>query len=448
MVAGNRAGEDLETRDQDGDGDREFGGSGVEGRAGDELLPAPLHPLTGPDTALSSNECTWADWSQAADSMAKAASGRPTVLIVDDMPQNLTVLGELLHPLYRVRAANSGERALRGANSEPRPDLILLDVMMPGMDGLTVLRRLRENPVTADIPVIFITAMNGAEDEEQGLALGAVDYITKPITPAIVLARVRTHLELKRARDRLAHQNEWLEHEVSRRVQENLLIQDLSVRALACLAEARDNETGDHILRTQAYVEILARHLAPHADFRHVLAGARLNMVVKAAPLHDIGKVGIPDAILRKPGALTPEEFAIMKTHTNIGATAIARAMSKALSSADSATVDLARGAFAFLHVAYEIAIAHHEKWDGSGYPAGLHGTSIPVPARLMALADVFDALVSRRVYKAPLPLEQAVTIIRDGSGRHFDPAVVEAFLACRNQFFEVAARYPDLEPQ
>lgn len=351
-----------------------------------------------------------------------------TVLIVDDTPQNLSVLGELLQPHYRVRAVNSGERALRAAVSEPRPDLILLDVMMPGMDGYEVLRRLRADELTRNVPVIFITAMNATADEERGLELGAVDYITKPINPPIVLARVHTHLELKSARDRLANENEWLEHEVARRMSENLLIQDLSVR-------------------TQNYVELLARHLAPHPRFAAALDGVRLSMVVKAAPLHDIGKVGVPDAILLKPGRLTPEEFTIMKTHPIIGADAISKAMSQAIASADVNAAAQAPGAFSFLRVAQEICLGHHEKWDGSGYPAGLSGDDIPVSARLMALADVFDALISRRVYKAAMSLEQTTQIIVAGRGSHFDPDIVNAFLARRDEFAGIASRYADPDP-
>jgi putative two-component system response regulator len=335
-----------------------------------------------------------------------------TILIVDDTPQNLTVLGELLKPHYRIRAANSGERALRVASTEPRPDIILLDVMMPEMDGHEVFRRLRADENTRRIPVIFITAMTATEDEQLGLELGAVDYITKPFNPAIVLARVRTQLELKQARDRLADENDWLEREVARRMHENILIQDLNVRALACLAEARDNETGHHIVRTQFYVELLARHLVTHERFREALAGNRLAMVVKAAPLHDIGKVGIPDAILLKPGKLTAEEFEIMKTHAQIGADAINKAMEQALAGADDNAAEQAVGAFAFMQVATEISLGHHEKWDGKGYPNGLVGDAIPASARLMALADVFDALTCRRVYKTPIPLEQATQII------------------------------------
>jgi putative two-component system response regulator len=371
---------------------------------------------------------------------------RYTILIVDDTPQNLAILGELLKSHYRVRVANSGENALRAANSDPRPDLILLDVMMPGMSGHEVIRRLRGNAETKAIPVIFITAMVASEDEEYGLELGAVDYITKPFNPSIVLARVRTQLELKQARDRLAQENDWLEREVARRMRENSLIQDLSVRALACLAEARDNETGQHIVRTQIYVDMLARYLVDHERFRDALAGPKLGMIVKASPLHDLGKVGIPDSILLKPGRLTPEEFEIMKTHTTIGAHAITKAMEQSLAGADESVAELAGGAFEFLSTAREISLGHQEKWDGSGYPNGASGEAIPVSARLMALADVFDALMSRRVYKPPMTLDEATKVILDGRGTHFDPAVVDAFMACRERFAEVAARYADPE--
>ena len=369
-----------------------------------------------------------------------------TVLIVDDTPQNLTVLGQLLQPLYRIRAANTGERALRAMGVEPRPDIVLLDVMMPEMDGYEVLRRLRDNPETRDIPVIFITALNSTEDEEKGLALGAVDYITKPFSPPIVLARVRTQLELKEARDRLAQENDWLEREVAHRMSENLLIQDLGVRALACLGEARDNETGHHIVRTQTYVELLAQQLKDNERFSAALDGRQLGMIVKAAPLHDIGKVGVPDATLLKPGRLTTDEFEIMKLQPAIGADAIKKAMRQALDSAGEAGAEQAQGAFAFLEVAREICLTHHEKWDGSGYPSGLAGEAIPVSGRLMALADVFDALMNRRVYKPPLSLEQTTEMIRAGRGSHFDPDVVDAFLACRERFAEIATRFADPE--
>lgn len=374
---------------------------------------------------------------------------KQTILIVDDTPQNLTILGELLQPHYRVRAANSGERALRAASLQPRPDLILLDVMMPEMDGYAVMQHLHADASTSNIPVIFVTAMHDAESEEHGLELGAVDYITKPINPAIVLARVRTHLELKHARDRLAVENEWLESEVARRMSENLLIQDLSVRALACLSEARDNETGLHIVRTQTYVELLARHLENHDRFRDALAGEHLGRIVKAAPLHDVGKVGVPDSILLKPGRLMPEEFEIMKSHAMIGADAINKAMAQAIAACtDAEAAERAVKAFDFLEVAKEIAAGHHEKWDGSGYPAGLAGDAIPVSARLMALADVFDALMTRRVYKPAFDIDETTRIISEGRGKHFDPDVVDAFQACREQFADIALRFADPDPE
>ena len=227
----------------------------------------------------------------------------------------------------------------------------------------------------------------------------------------------------------VAIQADLLEREVARRMSENLLIQELSVRALACLSEARDNETGLHIVRTQTYVELLAQHLLGNPAFQPALDNGRLQMVVKAAPLHDIGKVGVPDSILLKPGRLTPEEFSIMKSHPVIGADAITKAMEQALSGVAPGGAEQATGAFRFLEIAREISLGHHEKWDGSGYPAGLAGEAIPVSARLMALADVFDALMTRRVYKPPFSLEETSRIICEGRGSHFDPAVVDAFL-------------------
>ena len=357
---------------------------------------------------------------------------QPNILIVDDVPENLSVLGELLQPTYRVRAANSGARALQIANSPPPPDLILLDVMMPGMDGYQVLRELRDNATTRDIPVIFVTAMDGTDDEEKGLDLGAVDYITKPIRPAIVLARVRAQLELKRAHDILSDHNAYLEQEVARRMAENQLIQEVSIHALAHLAETRDPETGNHLRRTQEYVRTLARGLKHHPRFSHYLDERTIGQLAQSAPLHDIGKVGIPDHILLKPGKLTPDEWAIMKTHAEIGAEAIAQAI------ADSARP------VEFLQIAQEIARGHHEKWDGSGYPRGLAGDGIPISARLMALADVFDALICARVYKPPMPYEEAYSIIVSGSGTHFDPDVVDAFIREFDTFKRIADNYAE----
>jgi len=385
-----------------------------------------------------------------------------TILVVDDVPENLDVLGDLLQPQYRVRVATSGKRALEVARSQPSPDMILLDVMMPEMDGYAVIKVLRDNAATRDIPVIFVTAMDADEDEERGLGLGAVDYITKPVRPAIVLARVNAHMELKQARDWLKNQNRFLEDEIARRMRDNQLMQDVSIRALASLAEARDMETGQHIRRTQAYVEVLTTHLRLHPRFITFLSDTMAQMVVKAAPLHDIGKVGIPDSILLKPGRLTVEEFEIMKTHSAVGGDAIDMAMRDVLSEAefeilrnhgyiggnapDSAGVEFESATLSFLAVAKEIAMWHHEKWDGSGYPDGLNGDDIPIPARLMALADVFDALSSRRIYKEPMPFDAAVRLIIEGSGKHFDPDIVDAFIANKEMFLEILQRHADTE--
>ena len=368
-----------------------------------------------------------------------------TVLVVDDNPENLVVIGQLLRPLYKVRVANSGQRALEAVGIDPRPDLILLDVMMPEMDGYTVLMRLKQQPTTADIPVIFVTAMDGDADEQRGLELGAVDYVTKPVKAPLLLARVHTHLELKRSRDWLAAQNAFLDAEVHRRMLENELVKETSLHALALLAEKRDNETGNHLHRTQAYVATLIRKLRHHPRFQAALANpADCQRIVRAAPLHDIGKVGIPDAILLKPGKLTPEEFEIMKTHAAIGR----QALQEAVERVKERFPDSGSGqALAFLDIAMEIAGGHHEKWDGSGYPQGLAGEAIPLSARLMALADVFDALMSRRHYKEAFPQDQVLDIIRQGRGRHFDPDVADAFLSSVDEFLDIYRRFVDAMP-
>ena len=355
-----------------------------------------------------------------------------TVLIVDDAPENLHLLRELLWPLYRVLAANSGEACLRIATRLPQPDLILLDVMMPGMDGHEVLARLRDDPATRDIPVVFITALAHAEDVERGLQLGAADYITKPIQPAVVLARVRTQLQAKQARDGMKDQNAALEVEVARRMAENDLTQRVSIRALAHLAELRDPETGNHLLRTQAYVQILAQRLRRHPRFSALLTPRHIELLARSAPLHDIGKVGIRDLLLLKPGKLTADEFEVMKTHARLGSEAIERAERDIEVPLD------------FLFVAKEIAHWHHEKWDGSGYPDGLAGDAIPVSARLMALADVFDALISVRPYKPALSYAQAREVIAAGRGRHFDPDMTDAFLAGYEDFVAMAESHRD----
>jgi len=353
-----------------------------------------------------------------------------TILIVDDEPTNLAILNIHLSKEYKVRAANSGMRALEMAVLEPQPDLILLDVMMPDMDGYEVLRRLKDSPVTQDIPVIFFTALDAEDEERKGLELGAVDYITKPIKPLIMLARVKAQLTLKFAQDFLLNKNDFLEAEIERRMAENQVIQNVSIRALAHLAEVRDPETGEHIKRTQAYIEVLAKQLQNHPRFSDTLTSRYISLLTKSAPLHDIGKVGIPDHVLLKPGPLNEDEWTIMRTHSEIGANAI-----------ELAEEDISQPV-EFLSLAKEIAHWHHERWDGNGYPDGLVGDDIPISARFMALADVFDAVTTKRVYKDAIPLNEAKDIIIAGRNQHFDPDIVDAFLSSFNEFTQIYLRF------
>ncbi len=360
-----------------------------------------------------------------------STSSKPVVLAVDDNPDNLLLINDVLKDRYKVKGASNGARALQLAQ-ESRPDLILLDIMMPQMDGYEVCRRLQADERTRDIPVIFVTAKAEEQDEEFGLSLGAVDYITKPINAAIVRARVHTQLEMKAAADFLRDKHLFLERQIEQRTGEIVATQDAAVVALASLAEIRDNETGNHIRRTQHYVRVLAEHLRQHSRYAAQLSEFDVMMLFKSAPLHDIGKVGIPDHILLKPGRLTPEEFSIMQTHTTLGRAAIERAEQQL-----GVTVD-------FLHFAKDIAYSHQEKWDGSGYPQGLAGEAIPLSARIMALADVYDALISRRPYKEPMSHQTAYDIICAGRGSYFDPEVVDAFVATQERFREIAARFSD----
>lgn len=364
------------------------------------------------------------------------ANPRATILVVDDTPDNLALMSSLLKDQYKVKVANGGEKALRVAQVDNPPDLILLDIMMPEMDGYQVLERLKNDPRTRDTPVIFLTAKSEVEDERRGLELGAVDYITKPISPPIVLARVKTQLSLKAAADFLRDKAKYLEQEVARRTEEVMAIQDVTILALASLAETRDSDTGNHLRRTQYYVRALALQLKTHPRFAQFLTDAHIERLFKSAPLHDIGKVGIPDRILLKPGHFDDQEMQIMKTHAMLGRDAISHA-EKSLGTQ-----------LEFLSMAKEIALSHQEKWDGSGYPEGLCGDAIPISARLMAVADVYDALISRRVYKDAMSHEQAVQIIADGRGKHFDPDVVDAFLQISDEFRAIAERFADPAPE
>ncbi|MEW5903971.1 MAG: two-component system response regulator [Pseudomonadota bacterium] len=355
----------------------------------------------------------------------------PSVLAVDDTPANLSLLANLLRDKYQVRVANNGQKALDLAFAAP-PDLILLDVMMPEMDGYEVIRRLKADPRTARVPVMFLTAKNSVEDEEFGLSLGAVDFIHKPISPPIVLARIATQLQIKSWQDYLQNENAWLQQEVERRLAAITHLQDASIWVMVSLAEFRDECTGNHIRRTQEYIRVLAEEMAGLPRYAELLSPQYIDLVAKTAPLHDIGKIAIPDNILLKPGKLDENEFAVMKTHARRGDEMLARA--GALMGDEAAYFDVAR----------QIARSHHEKWDGSGYPDGLAGDAIPLAARLMAVADVYDALIARRPYKEPMTHAQATTFLQNGSGQHFDPDVVAAFMQLQERFHAIAAQWQD----
>lgn len=322
----------------------------------------------------------------------------PTLLLVDDEPTNLHVLRQILHPDYRLLFARDGQRALELAREE-QPNLVLLDVMMPGMTGLEVCRQLKSAPETVAIPVIFVTALDDAEDESQGFEAGCVDYISKPVSAPVVRARVRTHLSLVRA-DELRETRLQI------------------VQRLGLAAEYKDNETGLHVIRMSHY----SRILASAAGFSEEAAEELLN----AAPMHDIGKIGIPDAILRKPGKLDAEEWAVMQQHAEIGARIIGEHPS------------------GLLRMARSIAMHHHEKWDGSGYPKGLAAKAIPIEARIVAIADVFDALTTERPYKQAWSVEEAVALIQREAGRHFDPQLVALFIEQLPAILDIKARWAE----
>ena len=336
---------------------------------------------------------------------------RQTVLVVDDAPENIDVLVGVLNEEYRVKAATSGERALQIATSAATPDLVLLDITMPLMDGYEVCRRLKSNPATRRIPVIFVTARGDAEDETRGFELGAEDYVTKPVHPAVVRSRVRTHLALH-------DQNRVLEDMVRLRTAELQETRLEIIRRLGRAAEFKDNETGMHVMRMSHYAELIGRACGLGED--------KAELLLHAAPMHDIGKIGIADSILLKPGKLDANEWESMKTHTTIGAAIIGDHPHE------------------LLQLAQSVAITHHERWNGQGYPEGFVGDEIPQCGRVVAIADVFDALTSKRPYKDAWPVERAFDLIREERGEHFDPAMVDAFFDVVPQILEIMTKYAE----
>lgn len=337
--------------------------------------------------------------------MALAKVEKQVILVVDDVPANIDVLSEILRPTYQVKVVTNGPMALKIAMASEPPDLILLDIMMPEMDGYEVCRQLKANVSTRNIPVIFVSAMDEVKDETKGFELGAVDYITKPVSPPIVKARVKTHLEL-------LDQNRSLEKKVIQRTAEITETRLQIIHCLSTAAEYRDEETGTHIYRMSHYSRIIALAAGMSAE--------EADLLLQAAPMHDVGKIGIPDRILLKPGKLDADEWKIMKTHTTIGGKIIGEHSSE------------------LLKVARLVALTHHEKWDGTGYPQGLAGEDIPLTGRIVMLADVFDALTSERPYKKAWSEADAIREIEHGSGTHFDPSLVAAFMKALPEILEV----------
>lgn len=334
-----------------------------------------------------------------------------TILVVDDTPENIDVLKGILGATYKVKAALNGKTAIKIASATPQPSLILLDVMMPDMDGHEVCRILKSDPGTAHIPIIFVTAKSEVEDETLGFSLGAVDYITKPVSPPIVKSRIANHLALY---DQAQH----LEHLVQERTAELNETRIEIIRRLGKAAEFKDNETGMHVIRMSWFSRFLAEAAGESEQWCELL--------YNAAPMHDIGKIGIPDKVLLKPGKLDDDEWQIMQRHAEYGADIIGDHPSP------------------LLQLAKEVAIYHHEKWNGKGYPNGLSGEAIPLSARIVAIADVFDALTSERPYKKAWTEERAIALLNEEAGEHFDPHLVPLFIDCLPKIREIQKRFSD----
>lgn len=333
------------------------------------------------------------------------------ILVVDDQPNNLALLRQILKDDYDLAFAKSGEAALESMRKQ-RPDLVLLDVMMPGMDGYSVRQEMNADPRISDIPVIFCTAMTQTEDEVRGLEIGAVDYITKPVKPAVVKLRVQNQLALADINYELSRQV----HEATSELFESRL---QTLQMLGRAAEFKDNETGLHVIRMSHYSVVLANALGWNEDATDYL--------LNAAPMHDIGKIGIADTILTKPGPLDPEQRAAMDQHTIMGAKIIGEAPTSPL-----------------LEMAKTIALYHHEKWNGKGYPEGLTGEDIPIAARIVAIADVFDALTTKRPYKEAWPVEKATDLIQREAGEHFDPTLAGLFLDRMDEVLAIRERWAE----
>lgn len=356
------------------------------------------------------------------------------ILIVDDTKFNVKILEDTLKNDYQLSVAMDGKEALKFME-EVIPDIILLDIMMPEMDGFEVFSRMKEDYRLKDIPVIFLSAVTDINSKSKAFEMGAVDYITKPFEVQEVKARMKTHLSLQLAQRELAMQNEILNLKVEERTREIALTQEATLETIANLAEYRDPETGGHINRTKGYIKVLAERLKEHPKYKDIINYTLISSYFKACPLHDIGKIGIRDEVLLKPGKLTPSEYKEMKQHTIIGYETLKMAANQL-------------GQNSFLTYAMEFALHHHERWDGTGYPDGLKGEEIPISCRLMTIADVYDALISKRVYKPAFSHNKSVSIILEGNGTHFDPELIEIFKEVNEEFRKIAIQFADSEEE
>lgn len=343
---------------------------------------------------------------------------KPLILLIDDRKENLDVLAHVLQPRYESHKAQSGEAALQWLLQTQRlPDVILLDIIMPGIDGYEVLRFVKNHPRFAAVPVLCMTS---SDTERTALSLGADDYIPRPLKPDIVLLRVRNQLLVKQQLD-------TLEQLVAQKVERIALAREKMVLVLADIIEYRNIETGGHVRRVARYAGLLAEYLIRCTDYAKELRLIGPEQLARAVPLHDVGKIGVPDSILLKPGPLTAEEYEVMKTHTTIGKSIVESLLDKDGEDSD------------FIRLCGDIAHCHHERFDGGGYPRGLAGSDIPLAARIMAVADVYDALVSKRVYKDAVCHEEALEAMREGSGTQFDPVVLYALLESQGEFCAAA---------
>jgi len=336
---------------------------------------------------------------------------KKTILVVDDTPENIDVLRGILKPYYKIKVATDGEKALKIVNSDNPPAMILLDVMMPGMDGYEVCQRIKSSIDTKKIPIIFVTAKTDVTDEEKGFEMGGVDYITKPVSPPLVLARVAAQMEL-------FDRSELLSRLVDEKTEQLSETRLQIIQRLGHAAEYKDNETGLHVIRMSHYSEIIAKGLG--------LSDGFCQLLLQAAPMHDVGKIGIPDAVLLKPGKLDADEWNLMRTHPEMGAKIMGEHSDE------------------LLKMARIVALTHHEKWNGTGYPNNLSGEEIPLSGRIVAVADVFDALTTERPYKKAWEVDKAVNLIKEESGAHFDPSIVDVFLECLPDMLEIKKQYEE----